>query len=405
MTKKIKHFFVSVSLVIVLMMGWLAAAVTPVHAAANSAVGNINAKAALAIDANTGQVLYQKNADQRLAVASMSKLLTVAVIEQQIDKGALKWSTKVKINEAEAKMSTNSNYSNVALQKGHSYTVRQLTEAALIKSGDAATVALSRAQGKDTAGFVEQMRATAKQIGISNYRFYNGVGLENGDMGTFKLKGVSNNAENEMTAKDVAKIAQYLIQKYPDVLQITEQGELNLDGKRYPNINEMLPGKAQAPQKIKVEGLKTGTSDKAGQCFAGVGNYKGHRIITVVMHANNRFIQTKQLYREIFTKYRPVDKQPAVTVDVIHGKKSQVKIATKRPVIIWQPNQATVQPQLKGNDKYHDKNGVRAPLNTKESVGQLKFNGLKTINNRTLSFKAYSTENVAKKGLLSWLGL
>ena len=249
MTKHIKHLLVNTFLMI-LTIGSILSFPTAGKAA-------VEDNAAIAVDAQTGQVLYNQNADKRLAVASMSKMLTVAVIEHEIDAGRLKWSSKVKITPAEAKLSKASGYSNVPLQAGKSYTVKDLTKAALIKSGDAATIALSRAEGKNTQQFVQQMGAEAQRIGLSHYRLYNGVGLENKDMASFKLPKTAGAAENEMTARDVAKVAKYLVNNYPAILQITGQRTLKWDGKSYQNGNELLAGNPQAPQKIKVDGLKS----------------------------------------------------------------------------------------------------------------------------------------------------
>ena len=305
----------------------------------------VAANAAIAVDAQTGQVLYQQNADKRLAVASMSKLLTIAVIEHEIDAGRLKWSSQVKITLAEAKLSRASGYSNVPLQSGKSYTVKELTDAALIKSGDAATIALSRAEGKNTQQFVQQMGAEAQRIGLSNYRLYNGVGLENKDMASFKLARTAGSAENEMTARDVAKLSRYLSNNYPSILKITKQRVLKWDGKTYQNGNELLAGNSNAPRQVKVDGLKTGTSDKAGQCLASTGVYNGHRIITVVMHAGDRFTQTKEVYQEVFTKWTPNNGKQSLRVNVEHGQKKQVVVQTKQNVTVWQPKGQRIKPE------------------------------------------------------------
>ncbi|WP_295729201.1 D-alanyl-D-alanine carboxypeptidase family protein [uncultured Limosilactobacillus sp.] len=396
--KRIKRGLISLFITIVTVCGTLFGGLTIGHAAP------INASAAFAIDAQTGQVLYNHNGDQRLAVASMSKLLTVAVIENEISTGQLKWSTKVKITPAEAKLSTAQGYSNVPLKAGKKYSVKQLTEAALIKSGDAATIALTRAKGQNTQQFVKQMGIMADRLGLKNFRLYNGVGLENKDMSSFKLPNTSATAENQMTARDVAKVARYLIRNYPAVLKITQRQTLMWDGKSYQNSNELLPGNAKAPEKIKVDGLKTGTSDKAGQCLVSTGTYHGHRIITVVMHAKDRFVQTKALYREIFTKWRPVTTKSVQTVRVSHGQQKNVQVTTKHRVTIWHPQQATIKPQFIADA--HKKAGqkLKAPLKRDTRVGKLRYSQLKTVNNQPLQFGVYPVNDVKRSGLLGWLG-
>ena len=363
----------------------------------------VAANAAIAVDAQTGQVLYQQNADKRLAVASMSKLLTIAVIEHEIDAGRLKWSSQVKITPAEAKLSRASGYSNVPLQSGKSYTVKELTDAALIKSGDAATIALSRAEGKNTQQFVQQMGAEAQRIGLSNYRLYNGVGLENKDMASFKLARTAGSAENEMTARDVAKLSRYLINNYPSILKITKQRVLKWDGKTYQNGNELLAGNSNAPRQVKVDGLKTGTSDKAGQCLASTGVYNGHRIITVVMHAGDRFTQTKEVYQEVFTKWTPNNGKQSLRVNVEHGQKKQVVVQTKQNVTVWQPKGQRIKPELVASKAYRGDQGLKAPLKKNNSVGKITFKGLTNINGQPLQIGAYPAEEVNRSGILGWL--
>lgn len=368
------------------------------------AAANVNAQAAIAIDAKSGQVLYSKNADSRMAVASMSKLLTVAVIEHEIDNGQLKWSTPVKITPAEAKLSTASGYSNVPLKSGKKYTVKQLTKAALIKSGDAATIALSRANGQNTKQFVQEMGTVAKRIGLKNYRLYNGVGLTNADMASFKLAHTPATAENQMTARDVAQLARYLLANYPELLNITKQKTLQWDGQTYQNGNELLPGNAQAPKKVTVDGLKTGTSDKAGQCLASTGTYQGHRIITVVMHASgDRFTQTKALYEQVFSNWRAQSGRQGLTVAVDHGRQQKVRVQTHRRVTIWQPTKQTVTPKFVASAHYQGKKGLKAPLDHTKRVGKLTYNGLTNLHGKALQIGVYPTTDVKRSGFFSWI--
>lgn len=399
MKQLIKRFLVSLVIVVTSICSVVAGPVGSAHAAAS-----VNARAAIAIDAKSGQVLYSKNADSRMAVASMSKLLTVAVIEHEIANGQLKWSTKVKITPAEAKLSTASGYSNVPLQSGHRYSVKQLTKAALIKSGDAATIALSRSRGQSTKEFVKEMGATAKRIGLKNYRLYNGVGLSNQDMASFKLPNTSSSAENEMTARDVAVLARYLIRNHPELLKITKQKTLKWDGQTYQNGNELLPGNTQAPQKVTVDGLKTGTSDKAGQCFASTGTYRGHRIITVVMHASgDRFTQTKALYEQVFSNWRAHTGYQGATVAVSHGRQKKVRVRTHQKVTIWQPVQRTVTSKFVASPHYQSKQGLKAPLYQNKRVGKVNFPGLTNVRGKVLQIGVYPVEDVKRSGLCGWL--
>ncbi|GAF37447.1 D-alanyl-D-alanine carboxypeptidase family protein [Lentilactobacillus farraginis] len=148
----------------------------------------IYAKSAIAVDADTGQILYEKNAHQPLAIASISKLMTVYIVHQQIQKGQLAWNDRVKISPAVAKLSTESGLTNVPLKAGHAYKVRDLVKAALVVSANAAAIALGQKVSGSSQRFAKKMAQTAKQLGIKDAEFYNAAGLTNKLTGTLMLK-------------------------------------------------------------------------------------------------------------------------------------------------------------------------------------------------------------------------
>lgn len=151
------------------LLSWLPIA----HAETFLNVNQLDASAALAIDAKTGQILYSQNINQKLPIASISKLLTVMVIEDEINNHQLSWNTKIKINQKVAAIANDSEYSNVSLTQGQSYTVSDLVKAALIKSADGATVALAGALGDSTAQFNQKLQKKARQIGIKELKTSN----------------------------------------------------------------------------------------------------------------------------------------------------------------------------------------------------------------------------------------
>lgn len=108
-----------------------------------AAAAMVNSRAAMLVDAETGQVIYQQNADQQLPVASVSKLLTACVIEDEIASHQLHWQQKVKINKTVAAVSCDPNYSAIGLHAGQSYTVRDLFDAMMVKSADGAALSSS----------------------------------------------------------------------------------------------------------------------------------------------------------------------------------------------------------------------------------------------------------------------
>ena len=276
---------------------------------------SLNARAAYAIDAETGQVLYQKNANKTYPVASLTKVLTLAVIEQDVRNHHLSWNQKVKITPAVAKVANDWHFSNVPLNTGESYTIRQLTESMMIVSADGSAEALALADAGSTAAFNKKMQAVAKKAGVTDAKIYNMIGLANGDLGKNSLKNVKKTAENQFSAKDMALISKYLIEKYPDSLKITKTKMANFRvsaNQEYQmiNINSLLPENGFAPKNGTIDGLKTGNTDTAGKCIISTGMFAGRRVIVVALHTkgdwNDQSKDAQKFYEKLTEIYQPV---------------------------------------------------------------------------------------------------
>ncbi|GHP13432.1 D-alanyl-D-alanine carboxypeptidase [Lentilactobacillus fungorum] len=348
----------------------------------------IAAKAAIAVDAKTGQVLYEKNAHQALPIASVSKLMTIYIVHHQIKQNHLAWSDKVKITPALAKLSTAAELTNVPLVAGKSYSVRQLTNATLVASANAAALALGQKVAGTSAKFAKLMNQTAKQLGINDAKFYNASGLTNKLTGKLALPNVSANAENELSASDVALLASKLIKEFPKVTQITKQTRSKFYGTTISGHNQLLTDKKIA-QGVQVDGLKTGTSDKAGACFVGSATQNHHRIITVVLGASNksaadpaRFVQTAKLMRYVFVAQHPLTFNKGSQISgvgkatVPDGKQMAVKAVTKQKAWVWAPRSISKQ-QVHGQYvKLNHKIAAPAKKGTNAGETQLSFAGV-----------------------------
>lgn len=380
--------------------------VAPAHAAPL-----IDASAAVMVDASTGQVIYEQNAQQKLPIASISKLLTAIVIEDEVHSNQITGNTKVKIDSGTAAISNDPNYSAIGLQEGQSYTVRELLNATLVKSADGATMALSAAAGDSMDEFNMKLQQKAQDIGLKNYTIVNPVGLNNGDLKSLASKQYSAKAENAMTATDVAIMTRYLVDHYPQLLQVTAQKQATFfiakgKAKTEKNLNEMLPGGKYTVPGVTIDGLKTGTSDTAGACFVSTGNYQGHRIITVVLHANgknkdNRFVQTQRLYQMLKQNYhlqtitlpKNIREQP-----LDNGQSRQVTLSP-RQITVWSAGSDVHKYTMavKLNKCYLNKKGqLQAPISRNRTVGELDLSGnqLKTLDGRPLTYRLFSTANV-----------
>ena len=371
------------------------------------ASGRIDASAAMMVDASTGQVLYAQNVNKKLPVASISKLLTVAVIHDELKQNAIMANTKVKVSSDIAAIANDPNYSAIGVQQGASYTVKELLNAAMVKSADGATLALASADGSSMEEFNLRMAQKAKEIGLKNYTIVNPVGLTNGDLKDLKLPQYSDKAENAMTARDVAILSRYLIRTYPQLLQVTAQKQANFFITKNKivqatNLNKMLPGDQYAVKGVKIDGLKTGTSDAAGASFVSTGTYRGHRIITVVLHANGknkdaRFTATQELYDKL--KQMPTSEitlpQRLHTQRVENGHQRTVSVQPRK-ISIWGDKVGNNYNLAVKLNRHSKNNKVLAPVRNNERIGELELSSpeIQTVDHEPLSYTLYSSEQV-----------
>ncbi len=318
--------------------------------AETSSALNIEAGAAILVEADSGKILYQKNADELLAIASMTKMMSEYLVHKAVDTGKLKWDQKIKVSEYAHKISQDRSLSNVPLENGGSYTVKELYEAMAIYSANGATIALAEAVAGKEADFVKMMNDQAKEFGLKNYKFVNSTGLTNKDLKGQHPEGTTPDEENKMSARDVAILAQHLIQDFPKVLDTAKiPKKVFQEGGKYPvkmdNWNWMLKGLIK--QYEGVDGLKTGSTPEAGDCFTGTAERNGIRLISVVIKTNShtaRFDETKKLFDYGFTNFdvkKVYPKGSSVkgheTVRVENAKDKDVAVETKQAITLPMP--------------------------------------------------------------------
>lgn len=308
---------------------------------------DVAAKAAIAMDAKTGQILYQKNAQKRYPVASTIKILTLAVIEKDIQAHKLSWDQKVTISHPVAVMANDWRFSNVPLNEGESYTIKSLVDSMMLVSADGSAEALALADAGSVAKFNAKMQQVAKEAGVTDAKIYNMIGLSNGDLGTLRLKNVSKNAENQISAVDLAKIASWLLNRYPDVVNITKTAQEDFpvsDSQTYhmQNINLMIKGAALDRADGEIDGLKTGTTDSAGNCFVSTGTFNNRRLVTVVLNVpgdfNNQFQQTNNLYNRVLGRFAPQTIKKGALIKVGQKKARAAKTTT-----LWLPKDTKLE--------------------------------------------------------------
>lgn len=222
-----------------------------------------NAKSAILIDSATGEVLFEKNADEKLPPASMTKISSMLIVMEAIDSGKLSLDDKVTISEEAASMGG----SQVFLEAGEVYPVSDLLKGVAVASGNDAVVALAEKVAGSEAAFVEMINKRLKELGATNTNFVNPHGLD---------------AENHYsTARDMAIIAKELL-KHPKILEYTSIYEEYLT-KNNGTKTWLVNTNRLVRFYNGVDGLKTGFTNSAGYCLTATAKKDNFRLISVVM--------------------------------------------------------------------------------------------------------------------------
>ncbi|MGG1678738.1 serine hydrolase [Neobacillus sp. NRS-1170] len=354
---------------------------------------NVSADGAILVDGETGKVLYEKNADTVLGIASMTKMMTEYLLLESVKKGKVKWDQEYTPSDLVYKISQRTDLSNVPLRPDDKYTIRELYEAMAIYSANAATIAIAEKIGGSETNFVKMMNDKAKKLGLKDYKFVNSTGLNNRDYNGMQPEGTGAEDENVMSSRAVAKLAFHLINDFPEVLKTASTPkktfrEGTTDQIKMDNWNWMLPSLTYGYE--GMDGLKTGTTDFAGYCFTGTASRDGKRFITVVQNAKDasgqggykaRFDETRKMMDYAFSNYTKEEVVPKhyqvkgyKTIPVIKGKSDLVKIYTKSAInmVILNGEKKEYKPVLVlDKNKVNKKGELTAPIKKGDKVGTL----------------------------------
>ncbi|WP_078543241.1 serine hydrolase [Litchfieldia alkalitelluris] len=308
---------------------------------------DIKAEGAILIEASTGKILFEKNADKVLGIASMTKMMTEYLLLEAIHDKSVTWDQQYNVSDYVYRISQNRSLSNVPLRADGTYSVQELYEAMAIYSANGATIALTEIIAGSESNFVKMMNDKAVELGLEDYKFVNSTGLNNRDLIGMHPEGTGAEDENEMTARATARLAYHLLKDFPEILDTASIPKKNFregtdDEIEMSNWNWMLPGLVYQHQ--DVDGIKTGSTDYAGFGFTGTAEREGVRYITVALKTDSykaRFDETRKMldyalgnysFEEIFPKNHQIADQE--TVSVVKGKEDSVTIHTTTPITV-----------------------------------------------------------------------
>ncbi|QBO36644.1 D-alanyl-D-alanine carboxypeptidase [Periweissella cryptocerci] len=267
----------------------------------------VPATAASSYDMTTGKFMYSKNLHKRLPNASTTKLMTLYLTEKHMRATGADWNTKITIDRSVARLS-HAFYGEIPMKTGEVFTLKQLYECALIKSSNEAATALGIWVAGDNQKFIAMMNEQAQAWGMKDTHYYTSSGLDVDDVAKFKIigePGTSKTAHTYSSVHDLTILAEHYIQEYPDVLTTASIPKAKIKGITIRSTNWLIKGRPLYDKKAPVDGLKTGTTPKAGEVLVATGQKQGyHRIITVVMHANqDRYIVTKNMMLNAYARF------------------------------------------------------------------------------------------------------
>lgn len=248
----------------------------------------LNAKAWILVDANTGHVIVEHNADLRLPPASLAKMMTTYITSEAIAEKRLKETDLVLVsNNAWRLGGARTEGSTMFLSAKSKVSVLELMHGVIIQSGNDAAIALAEHISGNEAVFADNMNFQAELMGMSNTVYANATGLP---------------AEGMVTsARDLTLIARAIIQHHPQYYSIYSKKYYEHNNIKQPNRNRLLW------RDSSVDGLKTGYTDEAGFCLVASSERRGMRLISVVLGANSDDARTRQTQKLFSYGFRHFD--------------------------------------------------------------------------------------------------
>ena len=345
----------------------------------------LTAESAFLIEATTGKVIYEKNADVKKAPASVTKIMTLLLIFEDLNNGKISLQDQVTVTSHAASMGG----SQVFLEEGESQSVDTLIKCIAVSSGNDAAVAMAEHLSGSEEAFVERMNQKAEKLEMKNTHFVNCCGLD---------------AEGHMTtAKDIAIMSRELTMKYPDIFRYSS---IWMDEFIHKTAKgESVFGLSNTNKLLKTyhgcNGLKTGSTSKAKFCISATATRKDISLIAVVMgcpDSKSRSKDVSQMFDYGFanvTLYE--DANPLgdwKKVDITGGEKESVKI---RSIDSFTYTLLKNEAEKEISKKVRILEKIKAPVNKDEIIGEIDY---RIDGNVIGTVPIYAAEDVKEKTYL-----
>lgn len=310
------------------------------------------AKSWILMDADSGEVLAEHNADLRLPPASLTKLMTAYLVERELDRGSIALDDQVSISEN----AWRTGGSKMFVEVGDQVAVEDLLHGIVIVSGNDASVAMAEHLAGGEAPFADLMNQHAARLGMKNSNFENPTGLP---------------GENHYSsARDMALLTQHIVNDYPEHYAIYSQRNFTFGGIEQPNRNRLLW------RDPTVDGLKTGWTSEAGYCLVSSAKRDDMRLISVVMGTDSeeaRAQETQKLLSYGFRFFETMNlyERGAVlaTPRVWGGDINEVRVGVDEEVTMTLPRNRNDELRARLNLNAD----LQAPLGVGDEVGTLEI--------------------------------
>lgn len=321
-----------------------------------------NAKSAILLEPTTGEIIFEKNVHDRYAPASMTKMMSMLLIIENIEKGAIKWDDIVTVSSNASGMGG----SQILLETNEKMSVKDLFKGIGIASGNDAVVAMAEYIAGTEANFVTLMNEKAKELNLKNTNFKNSHGLDA--------------ANHYSSAYDMAMIAKELV-KYDEVLEITKIYDTylreNLSTKIWlVNTNKLVKFYDG------VDGLKTGYTSSAGYCLTATAKKDDTRVIAVVMgepDSKTRNKEVSEMFDYVFAQYRVdviLDENSVIeTIELDRAKIEKVNIVPLTKVTRFRKK----IDEIKESNYKLELDEFKLPIKKGDVVGRLIIDNNRTV--------------------------
>ncbi|MCI5677416.1 MAG: D-alanyl-D-alanine carboxypeptidase family protein [Candidatus Faecisoma sp.] len=295
--------------------------IIPVFVKAEDVLLAPKAKSVLVMEPSTGSIIYERNSHEKLHPASMTKMMTMLLIIESVEKGIINLDDMVTVSSNASSMGG----SQILLETGEKMSVNDLLKGIAVASGNDAAVAMAEKIGGTEEAFVAMMNERAKELGLNDTNFKNVHGLDD--------------VNHYSSAYDMAMIAKELV-KHPKILEFTSIYEDYLR-KGTDRAFWLVNTNKLVRFYDGVDGLKTGYTSEAGHCLTATANINDMRIITVVMgepDSNTRSSEVSSIFDYVYAQYaldKVVTKDTDLgEYDVDKGKVNKIKVAPIEDVTI-----------------------------------------------------------------------